>query len=77
MTRGEMSLMAEKLMAVRALPSLQTTRWEEVSTAIGSLASGLQKYAKYLQTSTERVNILHQQMQPARLAKTGQSDAVV
>ena len=68
--------MVEKLLCVRALPSLQSPSWRSVCSAIGALAAGLEKYGKYLETSTQRINVMHAQMQPARLPRTGESDSL-
>lgn len=62
----ELTEMSEKLVRVRALPSLQMKQWADVSAAIGDLAPRLQKFLKYLETSAERVNKMYKQMQPAR-----------
>ena len=77
LTRTDLSRMVEKLLRVRGLPTLQSASWGNVSAAITALATCLDKYGKYLETTTQRVNLMHHQMEPARLPKTGESDAVV
>ena len=76
LTRAGISGMVEKLLRVRTLPSLQSPSWKSVSSAIGALAAGLEKYGKYLETSSQRINVMHAQMQPARLPRTGESDSL-
>ena len=75
--RADLSRMVEKLLRVRGLPTLQSASWGNVSAAITALATCLDKNGKYFETMTQRVNLMHQRMEPARLSKTGESDAVV
>ena len=77
LSHADLTRMSEKLLRVRAQPNLQTNQWSNVSTAIGDLAGGLVKYCKYLDSSAQRVNVMHHQMEPARVPKRGDSDAEV
>ena len=54
-------------------PWLSRTKWQGVAGAARDLASCLNKYASYLESSTQRVNIMHNMLEPARCPGEGTS----
>ena len=61
------------LYRVLLFPWLSKQQWHGISQATRDLASCLQKYATYLESATQRVNAMHNMLEPARCPGDGSS----
>ena len=58
--------LADSLREVLLFPFLQGQRWETTRHASRALLDGLKKYANYLKSTTARINLVHERLEPAR-----------
>ena len=58
--------MSGKLFDLLSIPCIQAERWSNVTRSIRELAQSLQKYAEYLQSTTECIQKMHQMMELVR-----------
>ena len=63
----------DMLYRVLLFPWLSKQQWHGISQATRDLASCLHKYATYLESSTQRVNAMHNMLEPARCPGDGSS----